>query len=454
MSILDAELLDALGPWLAGRRWYTGKGREPRLTAVSGLRLDETSETWLVRDDAGPEPVLYQVPLTRHPGPVAGLEGALVATGPAGWVYDGCQDPGGAAALLRAITGERRLDPVDGRGTGTGHRAGAAPVPTGSRVLSGEQSNTSVIYDVADGEPVILKVFRVLHPGYNPDVEVQQALASAGSTRVPRPVGDLVGRWPVRDAGPPDAVTGAGETLVEGHLALAQEFLPGVEDAWRVALRAATAGEDFTDRARALGEATAEVHAVLARVLPTRAADDATRAATLRGWQGRQGDAVAHVPALADRAEEIDAVLRAGAGAPWPRLQRVHGDYHLGQVLDVPGRGWVLLDFEGEPLRPLAQRTEPDLPQRDVAGMLRSFDYAAASAADAPAGWATAAREAFLDGYAAASGTDPRAEAELLRALELDKALYEAVYEARNRPDWLPIPLAGIERILAGAAGT
>ena len=156
----------------------------------------------------------------------------------------------------------------------------------------------------------------------------------------------------------------------------------------------------------------------------------------LRGWRQRFAAAREAVPALADRADDVEAVLRAGAAAPWPPLQRIHGDYHLGQVLDVPGRGWVLLDFEGEPLRPLAERTAPDLPQRDIAGMLRSFDYAAGSATvaaaesghgDKPAGgpaaagevagqaaeldahhaWARRAREAFLDGYGAGHRTRP-----------------------------------------------
>ncbi|MDX5318014.1 MAG: aminoglycoside phosphotransferase, partial [Actinomycetes bacterium] len=117
--------------------------------------------------------------------------------------------------------------------------------------------------------------------------------------------------------------------------------------------------------------------------------------------------------------------------------------------LHVPNRGWVLLDFEGEPLRPMPERTQPDLALRDVAGMLRSFDYAA-GAAEAPGGteWAEHAREEFLEGYTSDAGDDPRDHGDLLAALELDKALYEAVYEARNRPTWLRIPLAAIERLL------
>jgi predicted trehalose synthase len=136
-------------------------------------------------------------------------------------------------------------------------------------------------------------------------------------------------------------------------------------------------------------------------------------------------------------------------------MQRIHGDFHLGQVLDVPGRGWVLLDFEGEPLRPLAERTQPDLALRDVAGMLRSFDYAAGSweqthPGRSAASWADRARAAFLEGYAQESGRDPREDEVLLKALELDKALYEVVYEARNRPTWLTIPTTAIARLFAG----
>ena len=452
MTPPDPAARAALPGWMARQRWYTGKGHEPRLELVGRLALpaadDVTVESWLVRD-VGAEPVLYQVPLAFRDAPLPGLADALVAGPAAGdgrWVYDGCHDPAGAAALLRAIVREEGLgdaDPAVVTGA-RGHRAGALPeLPTsGSHVLRGEQSNTSIIFDAAGQGavmPVMLKVFRVLHPGLNPDVEVQQALASAGSDRVPRPVGDLLGRWPTAGAG-----------TAEGHLALAQEFLPGVQDAWRVALAALTAGEDFGAPARALGRATAEVHATLAAVLPTRPADQGARDALLATWRRRYATAGRFVPELAGRAREVEEVLRAGGAAPWPDLQRIHGDYHLGQVIDAPGRGWVLLDFEGEPLRPLAERTLPDLPQRDVAGMLRSFDYAGASAGEPGAGgaWATRAREAFLDGYGEVTGTDPRADAALLRALELDKALYEAVYEARNRPDWLPIPLGGVARIL------
>ncbi|MHB1289862.1 maltokinase N-terminal cap-like domain-containing protein [Georgenia sp.] len=452
--MLPAE--GTLPGWLARQRWYTGKGRTPSLTVVGALPLAGGAVevvSYLLRDTAA-APVLYQVPLTLRPAPVEELAGALVGTtttdaGPR-WVYDACHDPAGAAALLRTVLADQTSGGGDaGAGTGTvaarGHRAAGVPELTGSgsRVLRGEQSNTSIIY-ATEPLPVILKVFRVLHPGRNPDVEVQQALAGAGSTRVPRPVGDLLGRWPA-----------AGGTA-EGHLLLVQEFLTGAEDAWRVALDAVAHGADFAGPAHALGAAVAQTHALLAKALPTEEPTTARREALLATWLGRYDTACTVVPALAGDAARVRRVLAAGAAAPWPAMQRNHGDLHLGQVMDVPGRGWMLLDFEGEPLRPLAERTLPDLPQRDVAGMLRSFDYAGASAATtgatastAAATWARRARQAFLAGYAAVTGHDE--DPTLLRALELDKALYEAVYEASNRPDWLPVPLGGVARLLTGA---
>ena len=164
--------------------------------------------------------------------------------------------------------------------------------------------------------------------------------------------------------------------------------------------------------------------------------------------------AVAEAPELRGRARPgRRRAAGRGCEAHWPPLQRIHGDYHLGQVLHSPERGWVLLDFEGEPLRPLSERSLPDQWVRDVAGMLRSFDYVGGTREQADGAsardWVASAQQAFLDGYAARAGEDPRSLGALLAAFELDKAMYEVVYEARNRPGWLAIPLGAVRRLTA-----
>ena len=220
-----------------------------------------------------------------------------------------------------------------------------------------------------------------------------------------------------------------------------------------MALHAAEAGTDFSGPARDLGEATAEVHATLAEVLGTAPTTADQAEAMVAEMRERFEAAVSEAPVLEEVRGPVDTVLRAACAARWPDRQRIHGDYHLGQVLHSPERGWVLLDFEGEPLRPLSERSLPDQWVRDVAGMLRSFDYVGdtrehADGASARA-WVNAAQQAFLDGYTARAGHDPRSLGPLLAAFELDKAMYEVVYEARNRPGWLAIPLGAVRRLTA-----
>jgi maltokinase len=223
-------------------------------------------------------------------------------------------------------------------------------------------------------------------------------------------------------------------------------------------LHADEVGGDFASEAERLGAATAEVHALMARTLPSRTAGPDDSQATARQLHERLDAATAVVSELAPYADAIRAAYAEIAELTDPvPIQRVHGDLHLGQVLRTQD-GWVLLDFEGEPARTLAERTALMSPLRDVAGMLRSFDYAARHLlAERPgeqhlayraAEWAERNRTAFCDGYASAAGSDPRKASVLLRAFELDKAVYEVVYEARNRPSWLPIPLGSIERLV------
>lgn len=466
-------LEELLPSWMVQQRWYAGKGRVPVLRRIGGLRFQDPAgdvdiDVHLLLDESGQSPTIYQVPLTCRGAPLAGADHALVATvedsshGRHGtrYVYDAPHDPVFAAALLRfmldegtAASDEASSSMAQGPGAARGHRVTTAipGQPIASRVLKGEQSNTSIILDLVDAlgapsNPLICKLFRVLHHGDNPDVVVQSALAAAGSTRVPRSVGHVVGEWP--DTGAPDG-------MARGHLAVAQEFFPGVEDAWRVALAAVASDVDFSEQARSLGQTTAEVHATLAKAMTTVTATDEDVAALTRSMRARHASAVSEVPALAAYDSMVHTSIERVSTANWPALQRIHGDFHLGQVLDVPHRGWVLVDFEGEPLRPLAERTQPDLALRDVAGMLRSFDYAAGSWEQTHPGrsaaeWADRARLAFLEGYGQEAGRDPREDAVLLNALELDKALYEVAYEARNRPTWLTIPTTAIARLFAG----
>ncbi|WKK71646.1 phosphotransferase [Rathayibacter oskolensis] len=449
--------IDRATAWVAQQRWYASKGRSPVLEVRGEWTLRREGGdvvVMLVIDRAGTSPVLYQVPVTVHTEPVEGLEDALISSEGGRYVYDGPRDEFFARALLEMIADDGASDAEGalGHARADGHRQPGAVIGAfaSSRILSGEQSNTSIIVqttaeDGSAGTPVIVKVFRALHHGDNPDVTVQSALNAAGSTLVPPVIGNVTGEWDDR---------GEESGRAFGHLAFAQEFLPGVEDAWRVALEAVGADSDFTGPARELGIATAEVHSVLAEVMPTEDASPEVIERMIASMRRRLRIASAEVPVIAEDAEAIDAVFRAAATAPWPTLQRIHGDYHLGQVLSVPGRGWVLLDFEGEPLRPMNERRMPDVALRDVAGMLRSFDYAAgAYEQDSPgtsrAAWAAATRAAFLEGYTERAGDAVTAHRAVLDAFELDKAVYEAIYEARNRPGWLSIPVAAVQRLAA-----
>jgi predicted trehalose synthase len=462
-AVLVPTKVELVAAWIGAQRWHIGKDRPPDLRRVGGYRFEDPDgavgmETLLLADSAVTPPVVYQVPLTYRGAPLPGGQDALLGTIEHSvlgtrWVYDGPHDPAYARMLVETILTSGDSRDAEGspgsneiaRGHATGRVSGTVHHST---VLVGEQSNTSIIChltgpDGEDAEPLIVKVFRTLQAGENPDVVVQSALTEAGSPRVPTSFGHLTGGW--------DAIDGSGPA--HGHLAFAQEFIPGVEDAWRVALVAATAGRDFTQRARDLGAVTAEIHRDLAGRLGTEPAGDEARERLVTELESRYAAAAGVVPELAERRAESVAALRRLLEVEWPPLQRIHGDYHLGQVLDVPERGWVALDFEGEPLRPLTERVRPDLPERDIAGMLRSFDSVAGSvrlanpAVDAT-GWAQACREAFLDGYASVAGPHGGARLTLVRALELDKALYEVVYEAQNRPTWLPIPVAAVARLL------
>ncbi|MGW1208463.1 maltokinase N-terminal cap-like domain-containing protein [Streptomyces sp. NPDC002499] len=430
-----ASLAGLLREWLPRQRWFAGKDRP--VTDLALLSMTELFPGCLhLLIHAGhsdvPAPAggtaggdCYQLLLgvREHLSPRLGR--ALIGRAEVGplaglTVYDALQDPRSAQLLL-----ERLRHP----GTAGPLRFEADPsvrVPAGlvPRVLEAEQSNSSLVY----GDSFILKVFRRIQPGVNPDLEVPGALAAQGCGRVPAPVA-----W-IRTTHPREATLG-----------VLQPFLRDASDGWTLALQALASGDDFTAQAHELGQATADVHLALASAFPAAEHGEAERTATA---MTERLDSAAHsVPALRPYVPGLRTAFGALAACdPGPPPQRIHGDLHLGQVLRA-GRDWFVIDFEGEPSRPLAERRSPHSPVRDIAGMLRSFDYAARQRRPWRPEWARRCREAFCAGYAARAGWDPRKKHGLLRAYETDRAVYEVLYEARHRPDWLPVPMAAIERL-------
>ena len=318
------------------------------------------------------------------------------------------------------------------------------------RPVGAEQSNSSVVF----GDELILKVFRRLEPGINPDLELTRFLTEHGFKRIP----DLIGWYEIEGR------------AIDATLGMLQQFITGGRDGWELALDGLEHDPDaFLERVGRLGEVIGEMHAVLGSDasdpsfspeepsteslgLLTATIDEEIERIFL---QLMERDEAADI---AGRGEEVRDLLRmltqVAAGG---RVIRHHGDLHLGQTLFADD-DWIVLDFEGEPARPLAERRRKRSPLRDVAGMLRSFAYAASAVelqrgVPAPDGWEQQAREAFLDGYLnkvdpallppSQAGTD-----QLLAIFELEKAVYELRYELNNRPDWVRIPVAGIHRLL------
>ncbi|MGX1272438.1 maltokinase N-terminal cap-like domain-containing protein [Streptomyces phaeoluteigriseus] len=441
---LLASLAPLLREWLPRQRWFAGKG-----SPVTGFSLVAGTELLPATSRLG----LYHLLVRAHQGGgpgdcyqlLIGAREALpprlapamighVPDGPLGGrtVYDALYDTRPAEVLLEALRTEARIGVLRcERDPGQEIRAGLVP-----RRLTAEQSNSSVVF----GDTFILKLLRRVVPGVNPDLELPLALAREGSSRVPAPTAWLHA----------DLEDGVGESYVLGVL---QPFVQGATDGWELALRELAKGEDFGAEARALGRATAEVHTALARALPTATLGHAQLGPLVDGMTERLDAAAQAVPALRPYAPGLRTAFSALAdlaaeGRTWT-AQRVHGDLHLGQCLRAPSGEWALIDFEGEPARPLAERRMPQPTVRDVAGMLRSFDYAALSTDPPAPGWAEVCRAAYCSGYAEVSGTDPRTDPVLLRAYETDKAVYEVVYEARHRPDWLSVPLSAIRRLAA-----
>jgi maltokinase len=440
-----AALLDLLAGWLPRQRWFPGRSTQlAGLAVISDVSLQDGPPALrhlIVEAQLPGGRARFQVPVGSRPGQdlPPSLRGALMGDHDGVAYYDALHDPELGDVLLRGISEARLAGPL------SFVREPAGPPLTGhsrdGRLLGAEQSNTSIVF----GDRVILKVLRRLFPGANPDLEVADALARLGSQQVAAPYG-----WIETDLD--------GEPVLLGVLS---QFLAGASDGWALALASlrrlraqpGDAGPPYADEARLLGLATAGLHRDLARAFGSRPMTTAELASMAVDMRHKLSEAVALVSDLRRHEARIGAAYDAVANLTAPvEVQRIHGDYHLGQVLRA-SYGWVALDFEGEPAVPLAVRRAPAPALRDVAGMLRSFDYAARhelvgehgavshAAADAASAWAGQCQDAFCAGYAAGGGADPAGHATLLRALTLDKAVYEVVYEYRHRPSWLPIPL-------------
>lgn len=424
-----------LATWLPAQRWFAGQGAEVRDVEISSdvqLAAGDPElrhlivDVWLRQEKVG-----YQVLVAFRAKVPREFAHSVIGVMPDGrTAYDGALDPELTAVLLRGIATQRSA----GQLRFAAEQGAAIDQNAAGRTLPPLASNTSIVF----GDKAILKLLRRPFEGHHPDLEIPAALARGGSKLVAAPLGwiEMAGQEPV-------------------VLAILSEYFANASDGWSLATTSLEAPRpDFSGQARLLGEATARLHAELAAAFGTRVLSHSELADLADAMAAELTEAIGVVPRLGEyKAGILACYAELAEPANRVTVQRIHGDYHLAQVLGTEG-GWVVLDFEGEPSAPLARRRAFAPALRDVAGMLRSFDYAAkyqvlGRPADrrlrsAAQEWVSRCQDAFLAGYADAGGGDPRQSAPLLRALTFSKAVYEAVYEARHRPDWLPIPLAAL----------
>jgi maltokinase len=448
---LDEE---SLRDWVQDQRWYASKSRSvASIEAVEGVALREDPVLFLAlvqtRFATGTHE-LYQLPLELRPADDDGPKKGIARAG--GWTaFDALSDPEQLLELMRRIDSSEEIDAAEGRFSF--HRAdGMVTIGDDAevRAMGVEQSNSTLVFD----DRLALKLFRKLEPGVNPELEMLRFLTARGFPNI----APLHG-WYEYD----------GQALA-ATLGVAQQFLRDAVGGWELALdRIGTDPEWFLQQLGSLGAVTAEMHTVLASdagdpaFSPEEPSQEAMSLLTATIDEDIERIFVRlpddeRVGPIAGRGQDVRERLAAraqiGAGG---RVIRTHGDYHLGQTLHTP-RGWVIIDFEGEPGRLLPERRAKRSPLRDVASMLRSFAYVISAVelqlgGHAPPEFEERAREQFLADYLAT--VDPSllpageaAIANVLSIFELEKAIYELQYELDNRPDWVPIPVAGIRRLL------
>lgn len=454
-SVPDLTIPDQATRWLGERRWYGDKGRDIRELAMT-FGAEATVNSRAVRIE-----LIRIAYVTGPPSTYLLVRGH----GDSGVSDRDCiEDADVRTWLMEGFQVDREVEGTDGvlRWSGSDElRSVSDGIRESSRVFRGEQSNTSIIY----GEQVMLKLFRKIQPGRNPEVEIGEFLT--GQTdfdAFPRMLGTI------------DLVRGDESTTI----ACVQQFIASKGDAWTWMLDELTSAggaEGVADAPVVLGQRTAGLHAALAlgtspafvpelfNVAETESVHDAAVRELEQTIALLSEHGVSDVGRLRDALAPRLADLRLLTGT---YRTRIHGDYHLGQVLRTNRGDFAILDFEGEPTRSLQERREKASPLRDVAGMLRSLDYLAEAArrrspdasADAFVSWSESARQAFIAGYTTtaqgsptlARGLDPDTWKRVVAAFEVHKALYEARYEVGNRPDWIDIPMQGLWR-LAGTAG-
>jgi trehalose synthase-fused probable maltokinase len=395
---------------------------------------------------------LYQVPIGVRPVEEGWTEG-VIAEANGSVVYDAFSDPELARDIGRMMSESVSL-PGDGGSVSFCRTDGAKQLISDDmpvRLVGEEQSNSSVVF----GDELIMKSFRKLEAGVNPDLEMLRFLSRNGFPHI----AELFGWYEYEGR------------LIDATLGILQRFLVGAENGWRLALdELERAPDDFLDKLGSLGSVTGEMHTVLGSDASDPAfSPDEPSAEALSLLTATVDEQIERVfvelpedPRLEEIAgrgqdvrEQLQTLSQVGVGG---RVIRTHGDYHLGQTMWCTDATWMIVDFEGEPARPLPERRVKRSPLRDVAGMLRSFAYVASAAGiqrgvTVPDDWEDRARRAFLDAYV--ETVDPsllppsdEATQKLLAMFELEKAVYELRYELNNRPDWVGIPAAGIARLL------
>ena len=453
----DLHFLDGLVllGTMASQRWFGGKSRDvldarvldaavtPGEPPILAIAIAEVRYGLQSHD-------LYHLPLGFRPSDSGWTESVVAETD--GWiVYDAMADPELARRLVELIRTGAALD----TGDAVVHFRATGEIPAGIeavRPMGAEQSNTSLVLD----ERLALKLYRRIQAGTNPELEVLRFLTERGFEHT----ASLEGY-----------VTYEGRPF-EATLGILQEFVPSHGDGWELALDALESGdtERLPARARRLGEVTALLHNALGSdAADPHFAPEEPSTETLALLQASVDEEIEQVfnslpvedalEPVRGRGEEVRDHLRLLTQIGHVgRMIRTHGDYHLGQALWTKEEDWLILDFEGEPARSVPERRRKTSPLRDVAGMLRSFAYAASAVriqrgVEPPENWEALCRSEFLDGYLAT--VDPillppgRDQVErLLTVFELEKAAYELRYELNNRPDWVAIPVAGIVRML------